>query len=129
MPLRRVVVTGLGALTPIGNTVSDYWENLVGGVSGAAKITRFDPSKFKTQFACEVKDYDPEAVFGRKDARKLDMYTQFAMIAADEAILDSGIDKDSFDKDRIGVIFLQKLPPLREFFGILLVSHTTLCGK
>ena len=104
MPLRRVVVTGLGALTPIGNTVPEYWKNLVGGLSGAARITRFDPSKFKTQFACEVKDYDPEAVFGRKDARKLDMYTQFAMIAADEAILDSGINKDSFDQDRIGVI-------------------------
>ena len=104
MPLRRVVVTGLGALTPIGNTVPEYWKNLVGGLSGAARITRFDPSKFKTQFACEVKGYDPEAVFGRKDARKLDMYTQFAMIAAEEAILDSGINKDSFDKDRIGVI-------------------------
>jgi 3-oxoacyl-[acyl-carrier-protein] synthase II len=104
MQLRRVVITGLGALTPIGNTTPDFWKNLVDGLCGAARITRFDPSKFKTQFACEIKDYDPEGIFGRKDARKLDMYTQFAMVAADEAVNDSRINAENLDKDRIGVI-------------------------
>jgi 3-oxoacyl-[acyl-carrier-protein] synthase II len=104
MELRRVVVTGLGALTPIGNTVEEYWTNLVKGVSGAGPITRFDSSNFKTQFACEVKGFDAQEVFGRKDARKLDIYTQFAMVAADEAVKDSKIDSEGIDPDRVGVI-------------------------
>ncbi len=105
MELKRVVVTGLGALTPIGNTVDEYWEALLAGKSGAAQITHFDASKFKTQFACEVKNFDAVAFLGRKEARKMDKFTQYAMVAADEAILDSGLDLEKEDKDRIGVIW------------------------
>ena len=83
MELKRVVVTGLGALTPVGNSVSEYWDGLINGVSGAAPITRFDASKFKTRFACEVKGYDPEQYFDRKEARKMDLFTQFAMVVAE----------------------------------------------
>ena len=90
MNLRRVVVTGLGALTPIGNTVQEYWQGLSSGISGAGPITRFDASKFKTRFACEIKNYDPENYFDRKEARKMDPFTQYAMIAAEEAMKDSG---------------------------------------
>ena len=89
MELKRVVVTGLGALTPLGNTVTDYWNGLVNGVSGAAPITRFDASKFKTQFACEVKGYNPEDHFDRKEARKMDLFSQFAMVTADQAVRDA----------------------------------------
>jgi 3-oxoacyl-[acyl-carrier-protein] synthase II len=92
MQLRRVVVTGLGALTPLGNTLKEYWEGLVSGRSGAAPITRFDASKFKTRFACEVKGFNPEDFIDRKEARKMDPYTQFAVVCADEAIKDSGLD-------------------------------------
>ena len=105
MELKRVVVTGLGALTPIGNTVNEYWEALLAGKSGAAPITHFDASKFKTQFACEVKNFDAVEVFGRKEARKMDKFTQYAMVAADEAIVDSGLDFDKEDRDRVGVIW------------------------
>lgn len=105
MELRRVVVTGLGAITPIGNNVPDYWSGLLGGVSGAGEITRFDASKFKCRIACEVKNFDPLQFFDRKEARKLDSYAQFAIVAADEAIADSGIDKDNTDFDEVGVIF------------------------
>ncbi len=105
MKLKRVVVTGLGALTPIGNNVAAYWEALVNGVSGAAPITRFDASKFKSHFACELKDFDITDFIPRKDARKMDRFTQYAMVAADEAILDSGLDLDKENKDRIGVIW------------------------
>ena len=105
MELRRVVVTGLGALTPLGNTLQAYWEGLVSGRSGAAPITRFDASKFKTQFACEVKGFNPEEFMDRKEARKMDPYTQFAVVCADEAIKDSGLDLERVDRERIGVIW------------------------
>ena len=104
MQLRRVVVTGLGAATPLGNSIKDYWNNLVDGVSGAGEITRFDASKFKTRFACEVKNFDPNDHFDRKEARKLDLYSQFALVAVEEAIKDSGIDINSINRDRAGVI-------------------------
>jgi 3-oxoacyl-[acyl-carrier-protein] synthase II len=105
MQLKRVVVTGLGALTPIGNTIPEYWENLINGVSGADTITRFDASKFKTRFACEVKGFDPNNFFDRKEGRKLDAYAQYALVAADEAFKDSGIDLTKINLDRAGVIW------------------------
>jgi 3-oxoacyl-[acyl-carrier-protein] synthase II len=115
MELKRVVVTGLGALTPLGKTVSEYWDGLVNGVSGAAPITRFDASKFKTQFACEVKGYNPEDYFDRKEARKMDLFSQFAMVTADQAVLDAGLDHESIDKDRVGVIWGSGIGGLRTF--------------
>src|SRR5688572_27667969 len=105
MQLKRVVVTGLGAITPIGNTIPEYWNGLVNGVSGAATITRFDPTKFKTKFACEVKGFDPANHFDRKEGRKLDTFSQYAMVASHEAILDSGLDLEKVDKDKAGVIW------------------------
>lgn len=105
MTLKRVVVTGIGALTPIGNNAQSYWENLLKGTSGAAPITRFDASNFKTQFACEVKGLDLNEYFDRKEGRKLDLFSKFAMIVADEAIKDAGIDNGSVDADRTGVIW------------------------
>ena len=105
MELKRVVVTGLGALTPIGNTVAETWENLVNGVSGAGPITHFDASKFKTHFACEVKGFKPNDHLDRKEARKMDLYTQYAIVAAKEAIEDAGMDLDKEDKTKIGVIY------------------------
>ncbi|MFD2248108.1 beta-ketoacyl-ACP synthase II [Pontibacter ruber] len=115
MELKRVVVTGLGALTPIGSTVSEYWNGLSNGVSGAAPITRFDASKFKTQFACEVKGYVPENYFDRKEARKMDLFTQFAMIVADEAVQDANLVEGSFNPDRVGVIWGSGIGGLRTF--------------
>jgi len=103
--MRRVVVTGMGALTPIGNTLQDYWKGLVDGVSGAGLITHFDTSKFKTRFACEIKNYDPANYFDRKESRKMDRYTQYALIAADEAVKDAGLDPEATDKDLSGVIW------------------------
>lgn len=105
MQTKRVVVTGLGALTPIGNNIQEYWEGLVRGKSGADKITHFDASKFKTQFACEVKNFDVTAFIDRKEARKMDKFTQYAIVASDEAIKDAGLNFDKLDKDRIGVIW------------------------
>lgn len=105
MKLRRVVITGLGAVTPLGNNVTDYWNNLIAGKSGAARITRFDPSKFKTQFACEVKGFNPEEYFERKEARKLDAYSQYGLAAAHQAMLDSGIDVEKINRDKAGVIW------------------------
>ena len=102
---RRVVVTGIGALTPIGNTKDAYWNALVAGTSGAAPITYFDASKFKTQFACEVKDFDPLTHFDRKEARKMDRFTQYALVASDEAIQDAGLDLEVVDKSKVGVIW------------------------
>jgi 3-oxoacyl-[acyl-carrier-protein] synthase II len=115
MELKRVVVTGLGALTPLGNTVSEYWTGLTNGVSGAAPITRFDASKFKTQFACEVKGYDPEKYFDRKEARKMDLFSQFAMVVAEEAVQDAKLLEGNLDPDRIGVIWGSGIGGLRTF--------------
>lgn len=105
MQTKRVVVTGLGALTPIGSNVSAYWDGLISGKSGGAPITYFDASKFKTQFACELKGYDPNDHFDRKEVRKMDKFTQYAMVASDEAILDAGLNHDTLDKTRVGVIW------------------------
>lgn len=114
MELKRVVVTGLGALTPIGNSVPDYWNALISGVSGAAPITHFDASKFKTQFACEVKGFNPEDHFDRKEARKLDLFSQYALVTVAEAVKDAGIT-DALDHDRIGVIWGSGIGGLKTF--------------
>ena len=105
MELKRVVVTGIGALTAIGNNADEYWNGLVNGVSGAAPITRFDASQFKTQFACELKNFDISEFIDRKDQRKMDPFTQYAMVASDEAIKDAGLSIETQDPDRIGVIW------------------------
>ncbi|WP_166332424.1 beta-ketoacyl-ACP synthase II [Sphingobacterium chungjuense] len=105
MELKRVVVTGLGALTPIGNTVSEYWDGLINGVSGAAPITHFDASKFKTQFACEVKGFDPHKYMDRKEARKVDPFVQYAIASTDEAVKDANLDFEKLNRNRIGVIW------------------------
>ncbi|RME14431.1 MAG: beta-ketoacyl-ACP synthase II, partial [Bacteroidetes bacterium] len=102
---KRVVVTGIGAITPLGNTVQEYWTNLLNGVSGAGPITRFDASKFKTRFACEVKNFNPLDYFDKKEARKVDTYTHYGMAAAVQAITDSGIAGDNINKDEVGVIW------------------------
>ncbi len=105
MELKRVVVTGIGAVTPLGNTAAETWQSMLNGVSGAAPITHFDPSKFKTQFACEVKDFNPEQFIDRKEARKMDPYCQYAFSAAVMAVEDSAMDLEKVDKNRVGVIF------------------------
>jgi 3-oxoacyl-[acyl-carrier-protein] synthase II len=104
-PQRRVVITGIGAVTPLGNSVPAYWEGLANGVSGADLIKQFDASKFKTRFACEVKDFNPENYFDRKEARKLDRYSQFAIVAADEAVKQADLTQEGVDHDRVGVIW------------------------
>lgn len=115
MHLKRVVVTGLGAITPLGNTVQDYWNNLVAGKPGAAKITRFDASKFKTQFACEVKGFNIEDYFDKKEGRKLDPFSQFGIAAADQAVRDAGLNADTIDKTRVGVIWGSGIGGLQTF--------------
>jgi len=115
MELKRVVVTGLGALTPLGNTVEEYWNNLVAGVSGAAPITRFNTEKFKTKFACEVKNFDPSLFFDRKEMRKLDPYAQYAIVAADQAIADSGLNLEKTDTDNVGVIWASGIGGIETF--------------
>lgn len=116
MKLRRVVVTGLGALTPIGNSVSDYWNNLLNGVSGAAPITRFDASKFKTRFACEVKGFNPEDYLDRKEARKIDPFSQYGLCVAIQAIRDAGLEgENKFNPDRTGVIWGSGIGGLQTF--------------
>jgi 3-oxoacyl-[acyl-carrier-protein] synthase II len=115
MELKRVVVTGLGALTPIGNTVDEYWNALVNGVSGAARITNFNPEKFKTQFACEVKNFDILDHLDRKESRKMDPFTQYAMVSSAEAMADSGIDLEKIDLDRAGVIWGSGIGGLKTF--------------
>ncbi|HSB92174.1 MAG TPA: beta-ketoacyl-ACP synthase II [Flavitalea sp.] len=115
MKLKRVVVTGIGALTPLGNNLQEYWNGLVNGVSGADLITQFDASKFKTRFACELKNFDPLNHLDRKEARKLDRFTQTAMIASDEAVADSGIGAESINKDRVGVVFASGIGGLITF--------------
>ena len=114
--MRRVVVTGLGAITPLGKNLHEYWEGLKNGVSGSGMITRFNTEKFKTKFACEVKGYNSSNYFDRKEANKLDLYSQFAHIASDEAIIDSGISLDTADKDRIGVIWSSGIGGLDTFY-------------
>ena len=113
--MRRVVVTGMGAFTPLGNNLHDFWDALVKGVSGADLITRFDTEKFKTKFACEVKNYNPLDFFDRKEARKLDPYAQYAMISAHEAFLDAGLDKAEHDRDRAGIIWASGIGGLDTF--------------
>jgi 3-oxoacyl-[acyl-carrier-protein] synthase II len=115
MDLKRVVVTGLGAITPLGKSVPEYWDNLVKGVSGADYIQQFDVSKFKTRFACEVKDFEPTNYLDRKEARKLDRFTQFALIASDEAVSDAGISKENINPDRAGVIFASGIGGMTTF--------------
>ena len=116
MTLKRVVITGLGTINPLGHNVAEFWENLKGGVSGAGPITRFDASKFRTQFACEVKNYEPTAHFDRKEVRKMDLYTQFGIIAAREAIKDAGLDFEKENKKRIGVIWGAGIGGLQTFY-------------
>jgi len=115
MALNRVVVTGLGALTPLGKTLPEFWDGLQNGVSGCDYIQQFDVSKFKTRFACEVKDFDPTQYLDRKEARKVDRYCQFALIASDEAVKDAGITKENVDPDRVGVIFASGIGGLITF--------------
>lgn len=103
--MKRVVITGLGAVTPIGNNVMEYWHSLINGVSGASEITKFDTSNFKTKFACEVKNFNPENIFEKNEIRKYDLFTQYALYATDEAIKNANIDFDSLNKNRIGVIW------------------------
>jgi 3-oxoacyl-[acyl-carrier-protein] synthase II len=105
MELKRVVVTGMGALTPLGNNIPDYWNGLINGVPGADMITLFDASKFRTKFACEVKGFDPVAFLDRKEARKIDRFTQFALFVSDQAMTDAGLNKENINPDRIGVVF------------------------
>ncbi len=116
MKLKRVVITGLGALTPIGKSSPEYWEALLKGESGAAPITKFDASNFKTRFACEVKDFNPNDHFDRKEARKYDPFTQYAMVSTEEAVKDAGLDLDGLDKDRTGVIWGSGIGGLETFF-------------
>ena len=115
MELKRVVVTGLGALTPIGNNLNDYWEGLINGKSGAAPIQQYDASKFKTQFACEVKDFNVNDFLDRKEARKLDQFSQYAMVSATEAMSDSGLMESDPNTDRIGVIWGSGIGGLKTF--------------
>jgi 3-oxoacyl-[acyl-carrier-protein] synthase II len=105
MELKRVVVTGMGALTPLGNTIDDYWNGLINGVSGADMITQFDASKFRTRFACEVKNFEPTQFLDRKEARKIDRFTQFALVVSDQAMNEAGLNNENINPDRIGVVF------------------------
>ncbi|HRI40870.1 MAG: beta-ketoacyl-ACP synthase II [Bacteroidota bacterium] len=115
MQLKRVVVTGLGALTPLGNSVQDYWNGLIQGISGADLITKFDASKFKTRFACEVKNFDPNNYFDRKEGRKLDGFSQYALVVADQAVADAGINLETINHDRVGVIWGSGIGGLKTF--------------
>ena len=126
MELKRVVVTGVGAVTPLGLSAAETWEKIVNGVSGAAPITRFDATQFKTRFACEVKGFDPSLYFDRKEARKLDLYTQFALVAAKEAIENSGLDLEKEDKDEIGVIFAAGIGGIGTFEQEIAYYYTNL---
>ena len=116
MERRRVVITGIGTINPLGNNVQEYFASLKAGVSGAALITKFDPEKFKTKFACEVKNYNWENYFDRKEVRKFDLFAQYAMIASDEAILDSGLDLETIDKTRVGVIYASGIGGLQSMY-------------
>lgn len=116
MATRRVVVTGIGTMNPLGNTVEEYFTNLENGVSGAAPITHFDPEKFKTKFACEVKNYKWEDFFDRKEVRKYDLFTQYALISSDQAVTDSGLDLERIDKERVGVIWAAGIGGLESLY-------------
>ncbi len=116
MELKRVVVTGLGALTPLGNNLPDFWNNLIAGVSGATPITRFDPAKFKTRFACELKGFKAENYFERKEAHRIDPYAQYGLVAVAEAIKDSGLDLEKINRDRAGVIWGSGIGGLDTFY-------------
>jgi 3-oxoacyl-[acyl-carrier-protein] synthase II len=115
MQTKRIVVTGIGAITPIGNTLDAYWDSLINGVSGADMITQFDASKFKTRFACEIKGFDANDFMDRKEARKLDRFAQIALVASDQAVADAGITGDNVDHDRVGVIFASGIGGLNTF--------------
>ncbi len=115
MELKRVVVTGLGAITPLGNTVPAYWENLKAGVSGADMITLFDATKFKTRFACEVKNFEPTQFLDKKEARKIDRFSQFALVTSDQAMADAGLNKDNINPDRVGVVFASGIGGITTF--------------
>ena len=115
MELKRVVITGMGALTPLGNTVDEYWRGLINGVSGADMITLFDATKFKTRFACEIKGFEPTNFLERKEARKIDRFTQTALVASDQAVTDAGISKDNIDTNRTGVVFASGIGGLITF--------------
>lgn len=115
MELKRIVVTGMGALTPMGNSIDEYWDALINGVSGADMITQFDASKFRTRFACEVKNFDPVKFLDKKEARKIDRFTQFALVASDQAMADAGLNKDNINPDRIGVVFASGIGGLITF--------------
>ena len=115
MNLKRVVITGMGALTPLGNSINDYWNGLINGVSGADFITQFDASKFKTQFACEIKNFEPTAFLDRKEARKIDRFTQTALVVSDQAVTDAGINKETINPDRVGVVFASGIGGLITF--------------
>ena len=115
MELKRVVVTGLGALTPIGNTVAEYWEGLAKGQSGCGPITKFDAEKFRTRFACELKDFKVENYINPKEARKMDPFTQYAVVASDEAIADAGFDMETLNKNKVGVIWGSGIGGLKTF--------------
>jgi len=114
--MRRVVVTGLGAITPVGKNLHEYWEGLINGISGSEMITRFDTEKFKTKFACEIKDYDYSKYFDRKEANKLDLFAQYALIASDEAIADSGLILDKINRERVGVIWASGIGGIETFY-------------
>ncbi len=114
--MRRVVVTGLGAITPVGKNLHEYWEGLLNGISGSEMITRFDTEKFKTKFACEIKGYDSSTYFDRKEANKLDLFAQYALIASDEAIADSGLILDKIDRERVGVIWASGIGGIETFY-------------
>ncbi len=115
MELKRVVVTGMGALTPLGNNINDYWESLINGVSGADMITLFDASKFRTKFACEIKGFDPTQFLDKKEARKIDRFTQLALVVSDQAMADAGLTKDNINPDRVGVVFASGIGGLITF--------------
>ena len=115
MELKRAVITGIGTINPLGNSIEEYFENLIKGVSGADLITRFDATKYKTKFACEVKNYDPNNYFDRKEVKKSDLYSQFGIIAADQAVADSGLDLEKVNHDRVGVIWASGIGGIQTF--------------